>query len=597
MSDTIPARLLARAEKHPDRPAYFEKRGGTWRSTSYARYAAEVMQAARALVSLGLQPGQRLAILGFNRAEWTILDLATMAVGGAPAGIYTTCSADEVHYILSHSEAPLVLVEDENQLRKVEARRKDLPNLKHVVLMRGARSSASAAMTWDDFLSRADATSESEVRERLEALEARGLATLIYTSGTTGPPKAVMLSHENLAWTADALKEAAFGGEDPGPLRAISYLPLSHIAEQLVTMHCGITLGMSVYFAESIDKLADNLKEVRPEVFLGVPRVWEKLHAGVTQKLATLTGAKATLAGWARGVARAANQARAAGGEPSGLLALQLRLAERLFLTRVKEALGLDQAKVLVTGAAPIAKEILEDFASLDLLVLEVYGQSEGSGPTTINRPRRTRLGSAGVPLEGVEVRIADDGEILVRGKNVFLGYLKDEEASAATLTKDGWLQSGDLGRFDDDGFLLITGRKKEILITAGGKNITPKNLEEGVKASTDVVAECVVIGDRRKYLSLLVWLAPEAAKRFLDEKGLPAPSALHESPELKAEVQRALDVANAKVARVEQLKRFTICARPLAIETGELTPTLKIKRNKVASSFAREIEAMYEGE
>jgi len=595
VTETIPLRLFRAAKTHPERPAYFVKKGGAWRSTSYAQYASEVMQAARALVSLGFQPGQRICILGFNRPEWTILDLAALAAGGAPAGIYTTCSADEVAYILEHSEAPLVLVEDEGQLRKVESRRSKLPNLKHIVAMKGPK--LEGALSWEDFLARGDATSEKEIHECMEAITPNGLATLIYTSGTTGPPKAVMLSHENLTWTADALRDVAFGEAPANGMRTLSYLPLSHIAEQMVSIHCAVTLGNTVYFAESIDKIADNLKDCRPHMFFGVPRIWEKFHAAIGTKLAAATGAKAKIAKWARGVGTQASAARARGKDVSGLLGVQHALATRAVFKPLKEAIGLDQSMVLVSGAAPIAREVIEFFASLDLFVQEIYGQSEDCGPTSFNLSKRSKFGSVGVPLPGVDVRIADDGEIMVQGKNVFLGYFKDEEATKATLTADRWLHTGDLGKIDEDGFLWITGRKKEIIITAGGKNITPKNIEEAVKTATTVVAECVVIGDRRKFLSMLVWLEPDAAKRFLADKGLAARDALHESPELRAEVQRAIDVANESLARVEQVKKFTLCGRPLGIDTGELTPTLKVKRNKVVASFAKEIEAMYEGD
>jgi long-chain acyl-CoA synthetase len=406
-----------------------------------------------------------------------------------------------------------------------------------------------------------------------------------------------MLSHENLVWTADVLKGAAFADPPAGGMRTLSYLPLSHIAEQMVSIHCAVTLGNTVYFAESIDKIADNLKDCRPHLFFGVPRIWEKFHAAISAKLAAATGAKAQIAKWARGVGAQANAARAKGQDPAGLLGLQYKLATRAVFAPTKQAIGLDQAQVLVSGAAPIAKEVLEFFASLDLFVQEIYGQSEDCGPTSFNLSRRTKLGSVGIPLPGVDVRIAADGEIMVRGKNVFLGYFKDEEATKATLTAEGWLHTGDLGKLDDDGFLWITGRKKEIIITAGGKNITPKNIEEAVKTATTVVAECVVIGDRRKYLSMLVWLEPDAAKRFLEEKGASSAGTLQESPELRAEVQRAIDAANETLARVEQIKKMTLCTRPLSIDTGELTPTLKVKRNKVAASFAKEIDAMYEGD
>lgn len=597
MPDSIPARLLQAAKAFPDRPAYLAKRGGVWRSTSYKQYAAEVLLAARALVSLGFQAGQRICILGFNRPEWTILDVATMAAGGAPAGIYTTNSADEVQYIVHHSEAPLVLVEDEGQLRKVLARRSDLPLLKHIVVMRGTKAEHPGVMTWDDFLARGDATPEKEVLDRIEALEPKGLATLIYTSGTTGPPKAVMLTHGNLTWTADALRSVLFRSDASVVLRNLSYLPLSHIAEQMLSIHAAITLGNTIYFAESIEKIADNLKDCRPHVFFGVPRIWEKFHTVMSTKIAEATGPKAAIARWAMGVGRKVTALRARGETPSGFLAAEYRLATRLVFRPTKQAIGLEEAVVLVSGAAPIAREVLEFFGGLDLLVQEIYGQSEDCGPTSFNLPNKTRFGSVGPALPGVDLRIADDGEILVQGKNVFAGYFKDEDATRATLTAEGWLHTGDIGRIDEDGFVWITGRKKEIIITAGGKNVAPKNIEDGVKGATSIVAECMTIGDRRKFLSLLVWLEPEASKRFLTSKGIAIPAALHESPELRAEVQRAIDAGNEKLARVEQVKKFVLCGRALGIDTGELTPTLKLKRAKVVQSFAREIESMYEGE
>ncbi len=589
MIDTIPKRLFDQAKRAPERPAYLVKTGGVWKTTSWSTYAANVSQAARALIALGFQPGQHVCILGFNRPEWVIMDLATMAAGGAPAGIYTTSSPEEVKYIVGHSEAPLILVENESQAKKVFAVRSELPHLKHVVVMQGPR--VEGAMSWEDFLARGDATAEKEVHERIDRLEPEGLATLIYTSGTTGPPKAVMLSHENLAWTAGVLRELAkieAGG------RTLSYLPLSHIAEQMLTIHGPITGGSAVYFAESIEKIADNLKDARPTVFFGVPRIWEKFHLAVAEKLAGATGAKAQLVQWAREVGTQVSALRVRGQEPTGFLRVQYALAHKLVFRKLKEAIGLDQAMMLVTGAAPIAKEVLDFFASLDLVVQEVYGQSEDSGPTTLNIDGRTKLGSAGPAIPGVEVRIAEDGEVLVRGKNVFLGYYRDEAATKETLDAQGYLHSGDLGHFDSEGFLHITGRKKDIIITAGGKNITPKNLESGVK-SHPAVGECVVIGDRRKYLSMLVSLDSEGAQKWMKEYG--EQGAPHTNQALRTSIQKQIDEVNEKMARVEQIKKFTILERSFSIETGELTPTLKVKRNVVERSFQKEISAMYEND
>jgi len=595
MADTIPKRFFDQVQKQAGRSAYLVKRNGVWKAATWNEYGAQVSQAARALVALGFEPGQRVCILGFNRPEWVILDLAAMCAGGAPAGIYTTCSPDEVQYIVSHAEAPLVLVENEMQWQKLEKKRDALPGLKYVVFMGGTTPPKSpeggpTLFSWEDFLARGSAVQEKEIHARVEALKPDGVATLIYTSGTTGPPKAVMLTHDNLAWTSRMLAEVTKNGPSA---RTLSYLPLSHIAEQMVTIHGPITAGGTVYYAESIDKLADNIKECRPTLFFGVPRIWEKFHAAIEGKMKQATGAKARIAKWARGVGAEVSALRARGGEPTGMLAIEHRIATRLVFGPLKEALGLDQASCLVSGAAPIGKEVIAFFASLDLGIQEIYGQSEDSGPTSFNVPGRTKLGSVGPVLPGVDVKIAEDGEILVKGRNVFPGYLKDAAATRDTITEDGWLRTGDLGRFDEEGFLFITGRKKEIIITAGGKNITPKNIEELVKLCP-LVAEVVVIGDRRKFLSALVWLEPDATKKWMAERG--ATGEPQTNADVRAEVQRAIDAANEKLAKVEQVKKFSIQARPLSIETGELTPTLKVKRNKVAASFAAEIDAMYEG-
>ena len=583
-TDTIPNRLLQRADKAPNDPAYYVREGGSWKPTNWGTYSDQVTQAGRALIALGYEPGQTVCILGFNRPEWAIIDLAAMGAGGAPAGIYTTCSPVEVRYIVAHADAPIIVVENQDQWRKVLAERENMPNLKHVVTMKGCPSIADdMVMSWEEFMAKGDEIEKQAYLDRVESLKPEALATLIYTSGTTGPPKGVMLSNENLAWTSNAaIQITTISSADC----SLSYLPLSHIAEQMFTLHIPITTGARVYFAESIEAVPENLKEVQPTIFFGVPRIWEKFHAGISAKLKEATGVKAKLVKWAMKVGWEANQT------PEGTKGLQYQLANKLIYSKLLPAIGMGNARVCVTGAAPIAREVLEFFASLDLVVLEVYGQSEDSGPTSFNTPDRYRFGSVGPALPGVEVRIADDDEIMVKGKNVFMGYYKDEQATADTLT-DGWLHSGDLGAFDQDGFLNITGRKKDIIITAGGKNITPKNLEAAIK-NHELVDEAVVIGDRRKYLSALVTIDAEAGPAWAAANGEDA-AALHKSEKLRASIQKHIDEMNAHFARVEQIKKFTILKRNFSIEDGELTPTLKVKRAKVNDHFAEDIEAMYE--
>ncbi|MCK6520625.1 long-chain fatty acid--CoA ligase [Myxococcota bacterium] len=589
--DSIPSKIISNGQKFADKPAYFVRGATTWEPTSWKTYAAECVQAARALISLGFQPGGTVSILGFNRPEWVILDVAAMCAGGAPAGIYTTCSPTEVQYIVNHAESSVVLVENKAQWEKILAKLSELPLLKHVILMKGAEKvEHPLVLTWEQFMAKAEGTPEKEVHDRIAKLEPKGLATFIYTSGTTGPPKGVMLSHENLAWTASLAINDIVGGAGPEDC-SVSYLPLSHIAEQMFTIHAPACSGYAVYFAQGIEKLGDNLKEVQPTIFFGVPRIWEKFHAGISGKLKEATGVKAKLVEWARGVAVEANALNMRGEKPSGFLAFQYALANKLIYSKLKPAVGLGRARVCVSGAAPIGKEVLEFFASLDLIVLEVYGQSEGSGPTTINRPGRTKLGTVGPALPGVTVKIAEDGEILVKGPNIFLGYYKEPQATAETLV-DGWLCSGDLGAFDSDQFLSITGRKKEIIITAGGKNIAPKNLEAAIKQH-ELVNEAVVIGDRRKFLIALVTIDPEKGPAWAAANGV-KPEELTTSPALQKEIQRHIDEMNREFAQVEQIKKFKVLPRNFTIADNELTPTLKVKRKKVNENWSKEIEALY---
>ncbi len=587
--DSIPSRLIEQATQRPYGDAYAVRTASGWVKTTWTEYVDQVKEASRALMALGLQNGGMICILGFNRPEWVITDLAAMMTGGVPAGIYTTCSSPEVAYIIQHSGAEIVLVENTMQWEKVKEERANLPNLKHVILMKGADSvDDPMVLSWEAFLAKSDGVTEDQLTERMDSIQMDQLATLIYTSGTTGPPKAVMLSHENLSWTAEAAREIAdFTDNDT----CLSYLPLSHIAEQMFSIHGPVSHGILVYYAESLEKLPDNLKEVQPTIVFGVPRVWEKFHAGVSSKLAKATGVKAKLVSWARGVGTRVTDLRNRGGEPTGLLAVQYKLANKLIYSKVKPLLGLKNARMCVSGAAPIAPEILEFFGGLDLTIHEVYGQSEDCGPTSFNVPGQTKFGSVGPAVPGVQIRIADDGEILVKGPNVFMGYYKDPAATADSLI-DGWLHSGDLGSFDDDGFLFITGRKKEIIITAGGKNIAPKNIEAALK-NQDLIAEAVVIGDRRKFLTALLTLDEDATTEFASENNLANDNVIADA-KLRAHIQSGVDTVNEMFARVEHVRKFTVLPRNFSIEDGELTPTQKIKRRVIHDKYSDEIEAMY---
>lgn len=588
--DSIIDRFQYHRRVRPAAPAYYEKVGATWVPTTWEEYVQQVRQAARAMAALGVAPGDVVCMLGFNRPEWVIGQLAAMMIGAVGAGIYTTNSPPEVEYILNHSEAPIVILENEGQWQKINQVRDNLPHLRHAIMMRGSDIADPLALNWSDFLDRAAQVTEDELDARIAAVEMEQLAGLIYTSGTTGPPKAVMLSHANLASTARTGQELF--ALTPSDI-LLSYLPLSHIAEQMFTIHTAATTGNAVYFAESITKLPDNLREVQPTVFFGVPGVWERMYNRVNERLAEAHGARRRIADWAQRIGREVAGLRNRGEEPEGLLAAQYRLADRLVFAKVKPLLGFSRVRVAVSGAAPISKEILEFFSGLDIIIYEVYGQSEGCGPTTFNRPGACKFGTTGQAWPGSEVKLGADGEILMRGPNVFMGYYKDAAATHETLI-DGWLHSGDLGRFDEDGFLTIVGRKKDIIITSGGKNIAPRNIEAALK-SLELVGDAVCVGEGRKYLCALITLDPEAVERFAEANQIEGQT-LHDHPLVVDAIQSGIDeVVNPQFARVEQIRKFTILDRPFSVEGGELTPTLKIKRKVVCDMHMAEIDAMYE--
>lgn len=592
-TDTIVQRLLNRGESTPNNPALVHKVNGSWETITWKEYATLVQKCARAFMSLGLEVGDVVTVLSDNNVPWVVSDVGAMAAGGVATGIYQSCTAEQVGYIIGHASAPICVVQNEAQLGKIMAAKGDLPDLKWVILISGdvPEEARPWALTWEALLEKADQTSEEALNARLDGLESAQLGTLIYTSGTTGNPKGVMLSHHNLTWTADSLGEACPGfGDGVG----LSYLPLSHIAEQLLTIHVPISMNITIWFAESLEKLKENLPEARPTTFFGVPRVWEKFQAALGQRFNEATGVKAALVGFSRKTCTEVNRLRETGREPGGLLGLKYAIASKLVISKLKGALGLDHCNMFISGAAPISKDTLEFFRSLDIDIWEVYGQSEGSGPTTLNRPNAHRLGAVGPPIPGCEVKIADDGEILVKGGNVFMGYYKNEEATAETLV-DGWLYSGDVGEFDSDGFLRITDRKKDLIITAGGKNVAPQNLEGLIKGISEI-SQAVIIGDKRKYLTALLTLEEAAANRWADANGLGGASLteLAKQEKFQAYIQAQVDSINADLARYETVKKFVILPDDFSPETGELTPTMKVKRRIINQKYATQIESMY---
>jgi long-subunit acyl-CoA synthetase (AMP-forming) len=588
MLRTIPQVLDEVVTRRGDRPALRVKRGGAWQVTTWRAYREEARRVARALIALGVQRGQGVVIAGTNAPEWVLADMGAVLAGALPAGIYTTSSPEQCQYVAHHCDAAIALVDTAEQAQKILAQKARIPSLRTLVQW-SREPAAEGVLTWADFLALGDAKHDAELDARIEAHRPDDLSTLIYTSGTTGHPKAVMISHGNCTWVADAVVAINdFGPDD----QTVSYLPLSHIAEQVLTIYVPMALGSSIAFAESIETVGATLAEVHPHAFFAVPRVWEKIQAKIEAAGATSPPLRKRIARWARSVGLRGGRAEQAGRSKP----LTYGLAERLVFSKVKARLGLDRAKVCSTGAAPISRSTLEFFLSLGIPILEVYGMSECTGPATVSTPGRYRTGKAGFVLPGTEVRIAEDGEVLMRGPHVFKGYLKDPDATRAAIDDEGWLHSGDIGNLDADGFLAITDRKKELLITAGGENVSPQAVE-GQLLGIPVVAQAVVIGDRRKYLAALVTLDPERLPAEAEAAGSPARDARAAASceVFRAHLQRQIEEMNKRLARVQTVKRFAILPNELTIAGGELTPTMKLKRRVILAKYEREIEGLYE--
>jgi long-subunit acyl-CoA synthetase (AMP-forming) len=587
MPNTVFGVFESTARQNAGRPAMRRKRGGSWETITWDEYRRTSRRTARGLAALGVEKGSGVAIMGFSRPEWYVANLATMAAGGLPAGVYTTSTPEQCRFIADHADAVVGVVENRDYLDRFLALRKDAPRLKTLVLMEG-EPTGEGVLSWAELLERGDSVGEDELDRRMSAARPDDVCTLIYTSGTTGNPKGVMLTHRNISWIAEKVVELLDVGPDD---RLISYLPLSHIAEQIASLYISMATGACVHFAESIDKLPDNLREVRPHVFLGVPRVWEKIQAGIQAAGAQNPPLKKKIATWARKVGLAGGYADQQGRRRPW----SWPLANALVFSKVRARLGLDEARFAVASAAPLALETQEFFLSLGIPILDVWGMSELTGPATISLPSSYRTGRSGRPLPGTEMKIAPDGELLVRGPHVFKGYFKSDEATRETIDEEGWLHSGDVATLDDEGFVHITDRKKELLITAGGKNIAPQYLEGRLK-QIPAISQAVAIGDRRPYLVALLVVDPTRVEEEAAQASSPArtPDEAAVCPHFRAHVQKQVEEVNQSLARYEQVKKFALLAEELSIDGGELTPTMKLKRRVIHDKYGEVIESLY---
>ncbi|HEX2851126.1 MAG TPA: AMP-binding protein [Acidimicrobiales bacterium] len=590
---TIASEFATTVGTYGDRVALRWRAGdGTWQQWTWREYGELAARAAAGLRALGVGRGDRVALMMRNIPEFHVVDTAAMLVGATPFSVYNSSSPEQVRYLASHAGAKVAIVEDDAFLERVLAVRSDIPTLGPVVTVSGS-ASAEGVSAWDDLLG----SDPVDLAEASTTASPDDLATLIYTSGTTGPPKGVMISQYNVVWTAESLLRS-FGAarEELVGFKVVSYLPMAHIAERMTSHYAGIMSAYEVTTCPETRDLATYLVEVRPNIAFGVPRVWEKVQSGVEAALAGDAEKKqkfddAVAAAIPLVEKRTLQGDRALTDEERGTL----DFLDQVAFAQVRELVGLDQARFAISGAAPISVELVQWYRGIGVPFSEIYGMSEDSGPLTWD-PIRVKPGACGRPLPGVEVRLADDGEVLGRGGNIFVGYLNDPEKTAETLDADGWLHTGDIGEIDGEGYLRIVDRKKELIITAGGKNISPANIEAALKGASPLIGQVAVIGDKRPFITALIVLDHEVVTGWATAHGIEFSdvSELADDPRVMAEIERCVGEVNARFNQVEQVKRFKVLAEEWAPDSAELTPTMKLKRRGINAKYAGEIEELY---
>uniref|UniRef100_A0A8C6ZUT7 Long-chain-fatty-acid--CoA ligase ACSBG2 n=1 Tax=Nothoprocta perdicaria TaxID=30464 RepID=A0A8C6ZUT7_NOTPE len=617
---TVHALLDEAVKKYGNRYALAYKRGGRWMRMSYKRYYEECWTAAKSFLKLGLERFHGVCILGFNSAEWFIADIGAILAGGLAVGIYTTSSPEACHYIAENCSANIIVVENHKQLQKILEIEHKLPHLKAIIMYgEEPKEKRPNLYSWQEFIGLSAHVTDSNLLDVVESQKPNQCCTLIYTSGTTGQPKGVMLSHDNLTWTA-----AAAGGFiqlsdalDKQEL-VVSYLPLSHIAAQMIDIWLPLTFGAQVFFAQPDalkGTLVDTLREVRPTAFLGVPRVWEKMEEKMKYVGAKSSALKRKVASWAKEVGLQTNLKQMNGNTQRPV---NFRLARHLVYKKVRKALGLDRCTRCYTGAAPITRETLEFFLSLNIPVYELYGMSECSGPHTISLPHAFKLSSCGKEITGCRTLIykpdaEGNGEICFSGRHIFMGYLNMEAKTKEAIDKDGWLHSGDLGKHDKDGFLYITGRIKELIITAGGENIPPVPIEDAVKEAVPIISNAMLVGDKAKFLAMLLTLkcqvneesgepgddlTPEAIEycHKLGSKATKISEIIRsKDPAIYTAIQKGISAVNERaVSNAQKVQKWALLEKDFSIFGGELGPTMKLKRAVVAQKYQDQIARFY---
>lgn len=615
---TVPSMFYQTVQRVPNHPAIAVKRGGVWIQWTYQQYFSDTQKAAKALIKLGLEPLHGVGILGFNSPEWFIANNGAIFAGGFTVGIYSTNNADACKYVALNSQCNVIVVENNQQLKKILQVWDDLPDLKAVVQYTGeVAEKRDNVYSWKEFMELSSQVSDDTLQHRLSLLAPNKACCLIYTSGTTGNPKGVMLSHDNLCWTAGKAVENA------GLLYAsevqLSYLPLSHIAGSLTDIYGAMACAATVYFAQPDalrGSLLGTLKEVRPTVFVGVPRVWEKMVEGIKHKSREFGFFKKKIGAWAKSVGYRTTIAEMNHEPVPGAFKIA-----NIMLKKAKGELGFDRCRIFMSGAAPIMKETIEFFYGLHIPLMEVYGMSECSGPHTVCSLDRFRTSSVGTEIPGVQTKLADkdeegNGEVRMYGRHVFMGYLDEEQKTKETFDEELYLMSGDIGKKDKDGFLYITGRKKELIITAGGENIAPVPIEDTVKECLPCVSNCILIGDKRKFLSMLITLKVDVNMDTLEPtdnltavtvdwvkaqgSGATKVSDIldHKDAIVLKAIQKGIDKANERaISRAQKIQKWSLLPRDFSIPGGELGPTMKLRRPIVHKMYAKTIDAFYADE
>ncbi|HHH28556.1 MAG TPA: long-chain fatty acid--CoA ligase [Polyangiaceae bacterium] len=593
---TMLAQIEDWAQRQPHAPALHDRTSaGGWDITSYRGYWHELRRVGKGLMAIGVQPEDCVAIVGANRPDWVICQHGINAAQAIPAPLYVTLLADQMAYIIGNAQAKVAICDDRIQLDKLLAIREAGETLiEWIVTMDPLDSDADKVISLDELKARGDALSDADLEARINAVKNDDVALLIYTSGTTGKPKGAMFTHEGIELIGSATA-AVFPFMISPETTMLSYLPLCHAAEQGMTNFAGLMTGGKVYFCRDMKKIKDHLVDVRPSVFLAVPRVWEKFEAALRGKMAEASPTKAKILKWARetelrGFLR---DNRGESGRPS----LRRWLANKKVIGPIKEALGLDRLKVSLSGAAPISTSTLEFFASIGIAIHEGYGMTETTAFASVQPYGRIKFGTIGKPLRGVQVKIADDGEIMLKGRNMVSGYYRLPEKTAELYDEEGWMHTGDLGEIDSDGYISITGRKKDLIITAGGKNVAPAEME-GLLQSIPGVGQAVVVGDRQPYLCALIVLDPDALPALEKASGISGLTSVQVAathPGVNSFIEEQVkSECNAHVARYQTIKKFKILEDTFSVDGGELTPTLKVKRNVVNEKYASVIDELY---